>query len=125
MLQRSIKLNTRINVVVFRARQGLYLLRFESGKAEHANLVSHVLPVVSGALLLQISHQHFSHSNDTVCHSLHLLQPTHNIFSIYKHVTKQMAKSSIQVCTSHHVERSSGVVRIVEAMRAPFMGGLE
>lgn len=52
------------------------LLRFESREAEHSDLVSDVLPVVSGALLLKVRNKHLSHPNDTVGHAFHLLEPT-------------------------------------------------
>ncbi len=52
-----------------------YLLRFESRKAEHSNLVNDMLPVVSGALLLQVRHKHLPHLNDAVGHVFHLHEP--------------------------------------------------
>lgn len=51
------------------------LLRLETSEAEHANLVSNVLPVVSGALLFKVRYKHLPHLNYTVCHVLHLNQP--------------------------------------------------
>lgn len=53
----------------------VYLIRFEACEAEHADLVDDVLPVVSGALLLQTGNQLFSHLNDAVSHTVDLLEP--------------------------------------------------
>lgn len=52
------------------------LLRFESREAEHSDLVSDMLPVVSGALLLKVRNKHLPHPNDTGGHAFHLLEPT-------------------------------------------------
>lgn len=53
----------------------VYLIRFEACEAEHPDLVDDMLPVVSGALLLQTGNQLFSHLNDAVSHTVDLLQP--------------------------------------------------
>lgn len=56
----------------------IYLFGFEACEAEHPNLVNDVLPVVSGALLFQTSHQLLSHLYDAVRHAMDLLQPELN-----------------------------------------------
>ncbi len=56
----------------------VYLFGFEACEAEHPDLVGDMLPVKGGALLLQTSHQLFSHLNDAVSHTMDLLQPGMN-----------------------------------------------
>lgn len=46
-----------------------------AGEAEHADLVSDVLPIAARALLGQVVLQHGAHRDDAVGHSLHVLQP--------------------------------------------------
>lgn len=51
------------------------LLRLKSSEAEHADLVSNVLPVVSGALLFKVRDKQLPHLNYAVCHAFYLNQP--------------------------------------------------
>merc|ERR550517_112577 len=51
------------------------LLGGHAGEAEHANLVSNVLPVVGASLLRKTVPQGSPHANDPVCHCLYILHP--------------------------------------------------
>lgn len=53
----------------------VYLFRLEACEAEHADLVDDMLPVVSGALVLQVGRQLLPHLDDAVGHAVDLLQP--------------------------------------------------
>lgn len=131
----------------------VYLIRFEACEAEHPDLVDDMLPVVSGALLLQTGNQLFSHLNDAVSHTVDLLQPGINdsgVKQIKKWILEQFGANerwtlesafakiqtthwgsgNVCVCvyasiSTYHSERRSGVLRMVDAILAPFIGGLE
>lgn len=70
----------------------VYLLGFEACEAEHPNLVNDVLPVVSGALLFQTSHQLLSHLYDAVRHAMDLLQPGVNDSRVQQVNTQLLTK---------------------------------
>ena len=53
----------------------VYLFRLEACEAEHAYLVDYMLPVVSGALTLQVGCQLLPHLDDAVGHAVDLPQP--------------------------------------------------
>jgi len=53
-----------------------YLVNFKSSEAEHANLISDVLPVMLRAFWLQVVDKLRSHWDDAIGHSLHVLQPS-------------------------------------------------
>lgn len=64
--------------------QSLHLLAVQAGEAEHTDLIGNVLPVVRGALFLQILDQRFPHGYDTIGHALDLLEPIfENISNLY------------------------------------------
>ena len=52
-----------------------HLLWFESGEAEHADLVDDMLPVVRGPFLLEIGLQLLPHLNDAAGHAVDLPKP--------------------------------------------------
>ena len=54
-----------------------HLLRSHAREAEHANLLSDVVPLVRAAQRLQVVLQGLPHTDDALCHALHLLQPRH------------------------------------------------
>lgn len=55
--------------------QPFHLFLVEARETEHAYLIGYVLPVVAGALLLQIVHQRLSHRDNSVGHRFNLSQP--------------------------------------------------
>jgi len=52
-----------------------HLLSGHASEAEHSNLISDVLPVVRAALLCKSFPQGCPHTDDPVCHSLHVPHP--------------------------------------------------
>ena len=53
----------------------IYLLWIQSCKAEHADLVRDVLPVLLRSILFQIVAQLLTHGDDTISHLFHFFQP--------------------------------------------------
>lgn len=55
--------------------ESTHLFRLYACETKHADLVNDVLPVVGGALLLEVGDQLGPHANDAVGHALDFLQP--------------------------------------------------
>lgn len=91
----------------------MYLFGFEASEAEHADLISDVLPVVGGALLFQTRHQLLPHLNDAVGHAMDFLQPD-STKQNKKNLLKQqgaMARLPLQFYSYYKSNRYSAATR--------------